>query len=91
MTYDLIAIMRDVAALWLLLTDFALVVLAIAGRGMTSKGIVQAGCVLVMGLAGGLLSNARGIFPNRLVAVGLLLLSVGLWVIVNRVRSAVRG
>ena len=89
-TYDLFALFRDAAVIFLLLGNFSLLVLTIAGRDLSNNAIVRAGCLLVIGLAGIIITDGRGIFPNRWPAVIMLVLTIGLWVFVRRVKAMSR-
>lgn len=88
-TYDLFAMFRDIAALLLLLGNFPLLVLTIAEREPSNKGIVKAGCYLVIVIAG-LLTNGRGIFPSRWPAVIMLLLTIGFWAFIRWAKTRMR-
>lgn len=85
--YDLIALLRDITAIILLLRCFSLFVLTIAGRDLSNKAIVQAGCLLVIAILGAVLSDARGFFLGRWPAVIMILLTVGFWALVRRAKS----
>lgn len=88
-TYDLVALFRDVSALLLLLSNFSVLVLTVAGRELSNKGIVRAGCLLTLALLG-LLNNGRGIFLNRWPALITVLVTLGFWALVRWVGRRVR-
>ncbi len=85
-TYDLIALLRDVAAILLLLGNFSLFVLTIAGRDLSNRAIVRTGCLLVIGLVGAL-TDARGIFLSRWPAVVMIALTIGFWALLRRAKQ----
>lgn len=85
-TYDLFAILRDIAAILLLLGNFSLLVLTVAGRHLSDRAIVRAGCLLVIGLAG-ILTDARGLFLNRWPAVIMIVLTVTFWALIRWAKS----
>jgi len=84
-TYDLFAVFRDIAALMLLLGNIPLLILTIAGREPSNKGILNAGFWLLVGFAG-ILTNARGTFQNRWPAVVMLVLTLCFWVLMRWVK-----
>lgn len=88
MTYDVLAWLRDILAIMLLLGNFSVVVLTIAGRDLSNKGIVRAAGLLVLSILAILISDTRGIFPNRWPAVFMVLATVGLWLVVRRAKAA---
>jgi hypothetical protein len=85
MTHDVFAIARDIAALILLLGNFVLLILTIAGREASNRGVIRAGCWLTVGLIG-IVTNGRGIFPNRWPAVFVVLITIGFWMLIRRAK-----
>lgn len=85
-TYDLFAILRDIAAILLLLGNFSFLVLTVAGRKLSNRGIVRASCLLVLGLAG-LLADGRGIFLNRWPAAAMIVLTISFWAFIRWAKS----
>jgi len=88
-TYDMFAIFRDIAAILLLLGNFPLFVLTIAGREPSNRGIVKAGCWLAIGFIG-ILTNGKGIFNNRWPAVLIFLITIGFWVFLRKAKTIFR-
>jgi len=72
MTYDLFAILRDGFAIILLLNAFPVVVLAFAGRDLSSHTLVRIAGLLVLSALGLILTNNQGLFPNRMPALILV-------------------
>ena len=86
-TYDLIAFFRDLTAFLLLLSNFPLLILTLAGRELSNKGLVKVGCYFTLCLVT-LLNNGRGIFPNRWPALVVFLITVVFWALLRLIKRA---